>query len=81
MTPKEVSDLVDRGISLSTIKDGKRKAVKSVWIIWNDGDYYGPHLSAIYETEELGNKILAELKAMGGYNYYLEEWKLDTKAP
>lgn len=57
--------------------------MKSVWIIWDDGDYdTGPNVAAIYETSELGNKILEELKERDeGYYYYLEEWELDTKAP
>lgn len=53
--------------------------MKSVWIIWNDADYYGPDLAAIYETKELADKALADLKKEPyGYDYYVKEYKLNT---
>ena len=57
--------------------------MKSVWILWDDGDIdTGPNVSAIYETKELAEEMFAELKAKpDGYCYYVEEWELDTKAP
>lgn len=57
--------------------------MKSVWIIWDDGDFdTGPTVSAIYETQELANKCLVDLKAKPrGFFYYVEEWKLNTVAP
>ena len=54
--------------------------MKSVWILWDDGGFDArPNVSAIYETQELANKALADLKKNRHY-YYVEEWELDTVA-
>jgi hypothetical protein len=52
--------------------------VSKVWILWDDGDYYGPDLQGIYSTEEAAKEAHEKLEG-GKYGFigYVEEYELD----
>ena len=52
--------------------------VNKVWILWDEGDYYGPDLKGIYSTEEEANKAFEKLKGSKyGFIGYVSEYELD----
>jgi hypothetical protein len=67
-------------VPISVVSQDEEEAVenKIIWVLWDDGDFYGPDLQGIYSTEEAAKKAKKKLES-GNYGFigYISNYELD----